>query len=65
MGYELAVFILFGFFVLLQYVGGLSKVFHNKTKPITEKMETGIGLVNLFLGTIGIFLLLRMAGVIQ
>ena len=64
MGYEVLVFVLFGFFTLLQFIGGFAKVFHHKVKPTTAKVETGIGLFNLFLGTIAVFLLLRMGGLI-
>jgi len=64
MGYEVLVFILFGFFTLIQFVGGFAKVFHHKVKPVSEKVDTGIGLFNLFLGTIAVFLLLQMGGLI-
>ena len=62
MGFEI---LIFGVLTFLMFTSGLSRIYHVKSKkPITEKQQTGLGLFNLFLGTIALYYLLQMAGVI-
>ncbi len=63
MGFELVVF---GIITFLFFTGGLARVFHYKPKePLSERAQTVSGLINLFLGTIALYYLLQMAGVIN
>jgi len=62
MGFEI---LIFGILTFLMLTSGIARVYHVKSKkPITEKQQTGLGLFNLFLGTIALYYLLQLSGVI-
>ena len=62
MGYEILIFSIITF---LMFTGGLARVFHHKPKePLSERAQTASGLINLFLGTIALYYLIQMVGVV-
>lgn len=62
MGFEI---LIFGILTLLMFTYGLSRIYHVKhSKPVTERQQTGLGLINLLLGTVALYYLLQLAGVI-
>ena len=61
MGTEL---VIFGILATLTLIGGFVRVFHHKTKPVSEKTETALGLISLFLATWAVVELLRIGGLL-
>jgi len=62
MGYEILVF---GVMTIFALTNGLGRVFHYKSKKeISPRTQTTGGLISLFLGTLGIYYLLKMGEII-
>ena len=62
MGFEL---VIFGLLTIFMFTGGISKVFHYRPKEtVSDNVLTTSGLVSLFLGTVALYYLLQLGGVI-